>query len=58
MHEQYVKNHLGTSSKPFDQTSKCDCRKKVKSPMEGNYQVNNVVYKYDVTRGRMGVLFQ
>ena len=25
--------------------------------MEGNYQVNDVVYKYDLKRGRMGVLF-
>ena len=29
---------------------KCNCRKNVECPMEGNYQIDNVVYKYDVTR--------
>ena len=37
-------------SKPYDQRPKCSCRKKAEYPMEGNCQVNNVVYKCDVTR--------
>ena len=38
------------TSKPQDQTPKCNCRKKTECPMEGNCQVNDVVYKWDVTR--------
>ena len=37
-------------SKPQDQIPKCNCRKKTQCPTEGNCQVNNVIYKYDVTR--------
>ena len=37
-------------SKPHDQRPKCNCRKKAECPMEGNCQVNNVIYKCDVTR--------
>ena len=36
--------------KPRDQTSKCNCRKKAGCSMERNCQVNDVVYKCDVTR--------
>ena len=38
------------TSKPRDQTPKCNCRKNVECPIEGNYQVNDVVYKCDITR--------
>ena len=37
-------------SKPRDQTTKCNCRKKVECPMEGHCQVNDVVYKCNVKR--------
>ena len=37
-------------SKPYDQRPKCSCRKKAEGPMEGNCQVNDVIYKCDVTR--------
>ena len=37
-------------SKPHDQRPKCNRRKKSEYPMEGNFQVNNVIYKCDVTR--------
>ena len=33
-----------------DQTSKCNCRKRSEYPMEGNGQVNDIVYKCDLTR--------
>ena len=36
--------------KPHDQRPKCNCRKKAECPMEGNCQINNVIYKCDVTR--------
>ena len=36
--------------KPRDQRPKYNCRKKAECPMEGNCQVNEVVYKCDVTR--------
>ena len=36
--------------KSRDQKPKCNCRKKEESPMEGNCQINDVVYKYDATR--------
>ena len=38
------------TSKPPDQRPKCNCRKKAKCSMEGNCQVNDVVYNCDVTR--------
>ena len=38
------------TSKPRDQTPKCNCRKKVECPIDGNCQVNDVVYKCDITR--------
>ena len=38
-------------SKPRDQRPKYNCRKKAECPMEGNCQVNDIVYKCDVTRG-------
>ena len=46
-----IKGHnKKVTSKPCDQTPKCHCREKAKYSMEGNCQVNDVVYKYDVTR--------
>ena len=36
--------------KPCDQTPKCNCGKKAECPMEENCQVNDVVYKCDITR--------
>ena len=36
--------------KPRDQRPKCNCRKKAECPVEGNCQVNNVIYKCDLTR--------
>ena len=36
--------------KPHDQRTICNCTKKAGCPMEGNCQVNNVVYKCDKTR--------
>ena len=38
------------TSKPRDETPKRNCRKKVERPIEGNCQVNDVVYKCDITR--------
>ena len=38
------------TSKPRHQRPKRYCRKKAEYPLEGNCQVNNVVYKCDVTR--------
>ena len=38
------------TSKPRDQSPKCNCRKKSERPMEGNCQVNKVVHKCDITR--------
>ena len=35
--------------KPRDQRPKCNCRKKAECPIEGNCQVNNIVYRSDVT---------
>ena len=43
-------NNENVTSKPCDQRPKCNCKKKTECPMEGNCQVNEVVYKYDVTR--------
>ena len=37
-------------SKPHDERPKCNCRKKAAYPMEGNCQVNKVIYNCDVTR--------
>ena len=49
--KQIIKGHNEkVSSKPRDQRPKCNGRKKGECRMEGNYQVNNVVYKFDVTR--------
>ena len=46
-----IKGHNNkVTSKPRGERSKCNCRKKAECPMEGNCQVNNVVYKCDVTR--------
>ena len=36
--------------KPCDKSPKCNCRKQAGCPMEGNCQVDYVVYKCDVTR--------
>ena len=38
------------TSKPRGKTPKYNCRKKVERPIEGNGQVNDVVYKCDITR--------
>ena len=38
------------TSKSHDQRQKCNCRKKAECPMKRNCQVNDVVYKCDVTR--------
>ena len=38
------------TSKPRDQTPECNCTKKAECPMEGNCQVNDILYKCDVTR--------
>ena len=46
-----IKGHnKKVTSKPRDQRPECNCRKKVECPMEGNCQVNDAVYKCDVTR--------
>ena len=46
-----IKEHnKKVTSKLRDQEPKYNCRKKVECPMEGNFQVNNVVCKYVVTR--------
>ena len=46
-----IKGHnKKVTSKPRDQRPKCNFRKKEECPMEGNYLVNDVVYKCDVTR--------
>ena len=37
-------------SKPYEQRPECNCKKKAEGPMEGNCQVNDVIYKCDVTR--------
>ena len=37
-------------SKPHDQIPKCNCRRKTQCPMERNCQVNNIIYKCDITR--------
>ena len=38
------------TSKPHGQTPKCNCKKKAECLMEGNCQVNDLVYKCDVAR--------
>ena len=43
-------HHKKVTSKPRDQKPKCNCKIKEECPMEGNCQVNDVVYKRDVTR--------
>ena len=52
MHEQYVKSKglKKVTSKPQDQTPKCNCRKKAERSMDRNCQVNDMVYKCDMTR--------
>ena len=46
-----IKGHnKNVTLKPCDQRPKCKCRKKTECPMEGNCQVNDVVYKCEVTR--------
>ena len=35
---------------PCDQWSKCNCRKKAECPIEGNFQVNDLVWKCDLAR--------
>ena len=40
------KSHI----KPHDQRPKCNCRKKAERSIEGNCQINDEVYKCDVTR--------
>ena len=43
-------HHKKVISKPSEQQPKCNWRKKLGCPMKGNCQVNDVVYKCDVTR--------
>ena len=43
-------NNKKVTLKPTDQELKYNCRKKAECPMEGNWLVNNVVYKCDVKR--------
>ena len=55
MPEQYIQKIIKGLNKKFtwkprDQTPKCNCRKKEEWTMEANRQVNDVVYKCDVTR--------
>ena len=38
------------TSKPHDQNAKMQLQEKAKCPMEGNCEVNDVVYKCDVTK--------
>ena len=38
------------TSRSLDQTPQCNCRKETECPMEGNCQVNDVVYRCDVIR--------
>ena len=38
------------TSKPRDQTPKCNSRKKAECPMDRSCQVNDIVYKRDATR--------
>ena len=46
-----IKGHNKTvTSKPSDQTPKFNSRKKAECSMKGISQVNDVVYKCDVTR--------
>ena len=46
-----IKEHnKKVTSKPCDQRPKFYCRKKAECPMEGNCQVNDIVYKCDVTK--------
>ena len=46
-----IKGHnKKVTSKPCDQRPKCNCRKRAECPKEGNCQINDVVYKFDVTR--------
>ena len=46
-----IKGHnKKVTSKPPDQRLKWNCRKKTECPMEGNCQVNNIVYKCDVIK--------
>ena len=46
-----IKGHnKKVTKKPRDQIQKCNCRKKATCPREGNCQVNDIVYKCDITR--------
>ena len=45
-----MRGHKKVTSKPRDQRPKCNCRKKAECPEEGKCQVDDVVYKCDVTR--------
>ena len=43
-------NNKKVTTKPRDQTPKCNCIKEAECPLEGNYHVKDVFYKCDVTR--------
>ena len=45
------------TSETCDQRPKFNCRKNAECPIEGNWQVNNVVYKCDVTRPLLKKLY-
>ena len=46
-----IKGHnKKVTSKPRDERPECNCKKHPECPMEGNCEVNDVVYKCDVTR--------
>ena len=43
-------NNKKVTTKPRDQTPKCNCIKEAECPLEGNYHVKDVFYKCDITR--------
>ena len=50
-YSKIIKGHnKRVTSKPRDQRPKCNSRKKAECPMEGNFLVNVIVYKWDVAR--------
>ena len=44
-----MRGYKKVTSKPRDQRPKCNCRKKAECPVEGKCQIDDVVYKCDVT---------
>ena len=51
LNSKIIKRHIkSVSSKPRNQRLKGNCRKKAECTMEENCQVNDIVYKCDVTR--------